>query len=132
MTSIRCVGGIVHNTRGELLLIRRGHAPSRGYWSIPGGRVETGESDQAAVIRELHEETGLSVQPGRLAGTTTRGRYEIHDYLCTVHGGDLRAGGDADDVRWVNAEAFAELERTGAITAGLGATLHAWGTGPEA
>src|SRR5262249_9987500 len=111
---------------GRLLLIRRGHDPGRGLWSIPGGRVESGETDHEAVIRELREETGLDVVPGALAGTIVRGRYDIHDYLCEVRGGRLCPGDAADNARWVDAAAFAGLD----LTEGLAETLRAWGLLP--
>ncbi|MGH3951304.1 MAG: NUDIX hydrolase, partial [Pseudonocardiaceae bacterium] len=75
LAKVRCVGGIVHDDTGRLLLIKRGNEPSRGKWSIPGGRVEQGESDADAVRRELSEETGLDVDPGALIGTVTRGEF---------------------------------------------------------
>ena len=68
---IPCVGAII--TDGErILLIKRGHEPEAGRWSLPGGRIEPGESDQQALVREVREETGLKVTPGRLVGRVTR------------------------------------------------------------
>ncbi|WP_245616991.1 NUDIX hydrolase [Amycolatopsis taiwanensis] len=124
---MRCVGGITFDDTGRLLLIQRGHDPGRGLWSIPGGRVERGETDHAAVVRELWEETGLDVVPGELAGMVVRGRYEIYDYLCEVRGGRLRPGDDAADARWVDAAVFARLD----LTEGLADTLRAWGRLPS-
>lgn len=120
---MRCVGGITFDGAGRLLLIQRGHDPGCGKWSLPGGRVESGETDQAAVVRELREETGLDVLPGELAGMVVRGRYEIYDYLCEVRGGRLRPGDDAADARWVDAAAFDQLD----LTEGLSEILLAWG-----
>lgn len=120
------MGGIIFDGVGRLLLIQRGHDPGRGQWSLPGGRVEAGETDHAAVVRELREETGLDVFPGELAGMVTRGPYEIYDYVCEVRGGQLRPGDDAADARWVDAAAFAELD----LTDGLADALHAWGRLP--
>lgn len=88
--------------------------------------MESGETDHAAVVRELREETGLDVIPGELAGMVVRGQYEIYDYLCEVRGGLLRAGDDAADARWVDAEAFARLD----LTEGLAGLLRAWGLVP--
>lgn len=122
MALVRCVGGIVHDAQGRLLVILRGHDPGRGLWSLPGGRVEEGESDAAALTREMLEETGLHVRPDALVGMVERGRYTIYDYECAVVGGTLRAGDDADDARWVDTKAFSALS----LTDGLANTLRDW------
>ena len=64
------MGAIITDDAGRLLLIQRGHEPEEGRWSLPGGRVRPGESDPEAVAREVREETGLRVEPGRLVGAT--------------------------------------------------------------
>ena len=69
---IRCVGAIITDDTGRLLLIKRGHEPEEGRWSLPGGRVRPGESDPQALVREVREETGLQVEPGRLIGEVDR------------------------------------------------------------
>ncbi|MEU5693715.1 NUDIX domain-containing protein [Actinosynnema sp. NPDC020468] len=128
---IRCVGGIAHDPDGRLLLVRRANPPGEGLWSIPGGRVEQGESDVDAVEREFLEETGLSVTVGRWVGTVTRpaarGRYEIHDYACQVRSGVLRAGDDAADARWVTGAILTTL----CLTEGLHEALAGWGQLPR-
>jgi len=111
---VPCVGALVHDEHGRLLMIRRAQDPGRGRWSLPGGRVEAGEDDATALVRELAEETGLAVRPGALVGRVVRvgvGRqvYDIADYRCTVTGGRLRAGDDAEDVRWCSAAELAAL-----------------------
>jgi 8-oxo-dGTP diphosphatase len=130
LPAIRCVGALIHDTDGRLLLVLRGHDPGRGQWSVPGGRVERGETDEAAVRREVAEETELSVTVGRLVGTVERpaptGLYVIYDYLCAFAGGTPAAGSDADDVRWVDADEFAELHRAGALVDLLAETLWDW------
>ena len=131
-TTIRCVGGIVHDDQGRLLLIRRANDPGSGQWSLPGGRVEPGESDETAVIRELREETGLDVIPGTLIGTVTRGPFEIHDYACEIAGGVLTAGDDASDARWSDAADLAALEAAGELGDLLFVTLREWGALPRA
>jgi 8-oxo-dGTP diphosphatase len=128
--AIRCVGALVHDPDGRLLLVLRGREPGRGQWSVPGGKVEPGESDEAAVRREVAEETGLSVTVGRLVGTVERpaptGRFVIYDYLCGFTGGTPVAASDADDVRWVDATGFAGLDRAGALVDRLAETLWDW------
>jgi len=124
---VRCVGAIVHDAEGRLLLIRRGHPPDKGRWSLPGGRVEAGESDAAAVVRELSEETGLRVEAGRLIGSVDRPgtggvTYEIHDYAAIVMGGELSPGDDAAEARWTTP---AELRRL-PTTDGLIEALTEW------
>jgi 8-oxo-dGTP diphosphatase len=108
-TVVPCVGALAYDAADRLLLIRRGNDPGRGLWSVPGGRVEPGESDAEAVVREMAEETGLVVEPGTLVGTVRRGPYLIADYRCAVVGGTLRAGDDATDARWCDAATLASL-----------------------
>ena len=125
---IDCVGAIITDATGRLLLIKRGHEPEAGRWSLPGGRIEPGESDHQALVREVREETGLTVTPGRLAGTVERpwpdGRVlVIRDYLAVVTGGGLAAGDDAADARWVSPRDFGDLP----LTTGLEKVLYAWG-----
>jgi 8-oxo-dGTP diphosphatase len=106
---VPCVGGLTYDNTGRLLLVQRANEPGRGLWSLPGGRVEPGEDDAAALVREMAEETGLVVQPGDLIGRVRRGRFEIADYRCRVVGGTLLAGDDALDARWCDAATLLEL-----------------------
>ena len=69
---IPCVGAVVTDEQGRLLLIKRGHEPGAGLWSIPGGRIEPGETDAEALVREMFEETGLVVEVGPLIGRVQR------------------------------------------------------------
>jgi 8-oxo-dGTP diphosphatase len=122
---------VIHDARGRLLLIRRGHPPGEGLWSLPGGRVEPDESDHAAVIREIGEETGLRIAPGECLGSVERpgpggSVFDIHDYEATVIGGRLTPGDDASDARWVGPGAFGSLT----LTPGLTDALHAWNALP--
>lgn len=124
---IKCVGAIVLDETGRLLLIRRGHPPGEGLWSLPGGRVEPGESDLEAVVREVREETGLTVTAGPLAGSVDRPAlgddvYEINDYLATVVSGRLAPADDASDAHWCTRADLARLP----LTPGLLDALTEW------
>ena len=109
------VGGVVID-RDRALLIRRGHEPLKGEWSIPGGMLELGEELAAGVRRELKEETGLDVEPlecilvfDRIMreGERVKYHYVIIDYLVHVKAGTAEASSDAVELRWVS---FDEVE----------------------
>ena len=129
LPAVPCVGAIVHDAAGRLLLIRRGHAPGRGLWSVPGGRVEPGETLAEAVEREVREETGLAVRAGtpvgrvRLPGAGVV--YDVTDIRCTLDPGDQEPapGDDADAVVFADAVTLAGLR----CTDGLLDTLRGWG-----
>lgn len=125
---VSCVGAVIADDDGRLLLVRRSHPPAAGTWSLPGGRVEPGEDDAAAIVREVAEETGLLVRVGELVGTVERDAvagivYVINDYVCTTTGGSLRPSDDASDARWCRP---AEI-RAMATSPALVETLEAWG-----
>lgn len=119
-----CVGAVVVHD-GSLLLVRRGHGPAAGEWSVPGGRVEWGETLAEAVIREVEEETGLECVCGELVGWVERILDEHHfvilDFVATVleHGRPV-AGDDAAEVRWVPLDDVIELR----LVDGLAEFLH--------
>lgn len=115
------VGAVIFD-QGRVLMVKRGRAPLKGEWSLPGGAVELGETLEAAVAREVLEETGLVVDVDRLVDVIDRvhrgadGRVEYHyivvDYLCQPSrpaGAVPAAGTDADDVQWVAIEDLAAL-----------------------
>jgi len=110
------VGAVALRDDGALLLVRRGKAPALGRWSLPGGRVDWGETLSDALRREVAEETGLEVVPGELAGLVERihlnegFHYVILDYHVTITGGTLRPGSDVTDARWVLPSEVALLE----------------------
>ena len=104
------VGALIFN-RGKILLVERGKEPLKGYWSLPGGVLETGETLEQGIVREVREETGLEVQPLKVLEIFERiirdaqGAPEYHyvliDYICRVTGGSLRAADDASRAAWV-------------------------------
>jgi ADP-ribose pyrophosphatase YjhB (NUDIX family) len=108
--------------RNSILLVQRARNPLKGYWSLPGGVIETGERIEEALHREVLEETGLIVRPKRMFEVferiilDTQGRaeyhYILHDYLCTVVGGELNAGDDAGRVAWVQRAKLKTLQLT--------------------
>jgi ADP-ribose pyrophosphatase YjhB (NUDIX family) len=100
------VGGVAVSD-DRLLLVRRGHGPAAGEWSVPGGRVAAGEPIEAAVVREVVEETGLDVVVDELLGWVERfdegHHFVILDFRVTVLDPDapVRAGDDATEAAWV-------------------------------
>lgn len=125
-----CVGAVVVD-RGRLLLVRRGRDPGRGRWSVPGGRVEEGEPVEAAVVRELAEETGLAGRCGPLLGWVERidadHHFVILDFTVRVEGDEEPvAGDDAEEVRWAPLAEVVGLD----LVDGLGSFLRAHGVVP--
>jgi 8-oxo-dGTP diphosphatase len=104
------VGALIFR-RGRILMAQRGKEPLKGWWSLPGGALETGESLDQAVRREILEETGLTVEPVGVFEIFERiirdgdGRAEYHyvliDYTCRVKGGEPRPGDDVCSVAWM-------------------------------
>lgn len=111
-----CVGVICfrpgHNS-DEVLLIRRGTAPRKGDWSLPGGRIEQGESEEQAALRELTEETGISARLGPKIATIDADfegfAYRLHDYVAHWTSGTPIAADDAIDAKFVRMDAIAAL-----------------------
>ena len=125
---IECAGAVVHDGEGRLLLVRRAHEPGQGRWSLPGGRIEPGESAAEAAAREVLEETGLVVEVGELLATVDLwGGYRVHDFAAAVVGGELHAGDDASDARWCTADEVTLLE----LSTGLLDELRRMGAMPS-
>jgi 8-oxo-dGTP diphosphatase len=110
----------------EVLLVRRGSEPLKGEWSLPGGALEVGETLQQGVVREVFEETGITVAPAgvieildRIIKDEESGRVRYHyvliDFVCRVTSGSPRVGSDADEVRWVD-RAMLEEYRVAPVT----------------
>jgi len=107
------VGAVILD-ENRVLLIKRGQAPLKGEWSLPGGALEIGETLEEGIRREVREETGLIVEPVAIVEVLDRisrdaeGRVQYHyvliDYLCRVVSGELACATDAADVRWAARE----------------------------
>lgn len=112
------VGALIFK-RGRVLLVERGKDPLKGYWSLPGGLVETGERLEAAIRREVLEETGLVVRVIGLAEIFERimhdaeGRVEYHyvlaDYVCKALSGVPKASDDANRVDWFRIDQLGDI-----------------------
>ncbi|MCX8181840.1 MAG: NUDIX hydrolase [Candidatus Methanomethyliaceae archaeon] len=104
----------------QILLVKRGHEPNKGLWSIPGGLIKLGETAEEAAIREVKEETGLEVSLGAVAGifnviikegnSKIKYHYVIIDYFGEVTGGTLRHGTDVTDARWFEINELNNIE----------------------
>jgi len=113
------VGAVVFRNNC-VLLVRRGKAPSKDLWAIPGGSVEIGETLQKAAEREVLEETGIKIRAGRPIYTfdvierdednKIRFHYVIVDLAGNYVSGELTAGDDAAEARWVSAPEINDLE----------------------
>jgi len=113
------VGAVVFKD-DRVLLVRRGRAPAKGLWAIPGGSMELGETLQAAAEREIFEETGIKIRAGEPVFTfdvierendgCIRFHYVIVDMIADYIGGALNPGDDAAEARWVSARALNRLK----------------------
>ena len=107
---------------GKILLVRRARSPAKGFYSLPGGRVEFGETLHAALHREVAEETALKIGIVDLAawrevmpGTSGGGHYLIMSFAARWSRGEVVLNDELDDYQWLAPDALGELK----ITAGL-------------
>lgn len=124
------VGAVVVDGN-DLLLVRRGRGAAQGRWSVPGGRIEFGETAAEAVIRELHEETGLVGLCGDFLGWVELIDDEHHHVVLdfdvvVLDRAEPRAGGDAAEARWVDVIEVCDLE----LAPGMIEFLHDVGVVP--
>ncbi len=106
-----CGVGVVVRKGDSVLLIQRGREPRLGEWTVPGGAVELGESLRDAARREIREECGVEIELGEVVDAfeivvhDEAGKVQYHyiviDFAATYVGGNLRAGDDVMDARWV-------------------------------
>jgi len=120
------VGAVVLH-EGALLMVRRNQEPAKGLWSVPGGRVESGEYLDLAVKREVSEETGLDVEVGDLLGileVVGDPHYVILDFMASIASRqEPSAGDDVSEARWVPLDEVASLECTPRFCE----TMRGWG-----
>jgi ADP-ribose pyrophosphatase YjhB (NUDIX family) len=107
---------------GQVLLVRRARSPARGFWSLPGGRVEFGETLHAALHREIDEETALRIEIVGLAGwrevvpgTSGGGHYLIMSFAARWTSGEPVLNDELDDFRWLPPDALGDLTVTGGL-----------------
>ena len=115
------VGAVILH-EDQVLLVRRGKAPSFGKWSLPGGLVELGESTREAIEREIREECGIKIRVVDVAGVIDRvvkddaGRVRYHyvlvDYLAYPDSFDVTAGDDAAEAQWFEVDRLTKLDTT--------------------
>lgn len=113
----------------RILLVKRGRPPLQGYWSLPGGMVDLGETLAQTVAREVREETGLIVEATRFLGYADAidldqsGRVQYHFVLMNfevrILGGELLAGDDAQEARWVTGSEARQLQITDTVERAL-------------
>ena len=107
---------------GKILLVRRARSPAKGYYSLPGGRVEFGETLHAALHREVDEETALKIEIIGLAGwrevvpgATGGGHYLIMSFAARWNSGEVILNDELDDFRWLEPENIGDLKLTGGL-----------------
>lgn len=114
---ILAASAVILDGNNRVLLVKRGHEPAKGLWSLPGGSVEEGETLTQAAVREVFEETGLNVVTGdevwRVRVELSKGHYyDVRALSATVTGGVLAAGDDAADAGWWDSAELLHLDLT--------------------
>ncbi len=99
------VDAVVFNGRNEVVLIKRGNEPFKGWWAVPGGYVDFDETCEQAAVREVKEETGLDVKVKRFLGVYSDPKRDVRQtiasvFICEAVGGKLKGGDDAVEAKW--------------------------------
>ena len=97
--------------RGDkVLVVRRGRPPRKDYWSLPGGKIEAGETAQAAASREVMEETGVATEIIGHIGVFRISGYEISCFYAKALTSEIGSGDDAADAKWLGLEELQLLQ----------------------
>ena len=103
----------------KILLVRRARSPAKGFYSLPGGRVEFGEALHSALHREVREETALQIEivglsgwREALPGAPGRGHYLIMSFAARWISGEPVLNEELDDFRWLAPDATGDLRLT--------------------
>jgi len=115
-TPTLAASAVVLDGQKRILLVQRANPPDKGCWTLPGGRVDPGETLELAAISEIFEETGLVVRIVRELGLHVPdgkgGIYEIHDFLAEKISGEASAGDDAAAIGWFRNDELSKLPLT--------------------
>ncbi|MFK4259992.1 NUDIX hydrolase [Agrobacterium tumefaciens] len=116
-TPILAASAVILDEQKRILLVQRANPPDKGCWTLPGGRVDPGETLELAAIREIFEETGLLIRIVRELGQLSvpdgnGGVYEIHDFLAERIEGEAAAGDDAAAIGWFRNDELSRLPLT--------------------
>jgi 8-oxo-dGTP diphosphatase len=121
------VSAVIFRER-KVLLVRRARSPAKGFYSLPGGRVEFGETLHAALHREVAEETSLQIEIAELAGwrevvpaAEGGGHYLIMSFAARWSAGEVVLNEELDDHQWLAVDAIAEMKLTGGLIEVIGA-----------
>ncbi|MEM4487820.1 MAG: NUDIX hydrolase [Desulfurococcaceae archaeon] len=136
--AIASVAAVLVN-KNKILLVKRGHPPGLGRWSLPGGVIEAGERLEEAARRELKEETGLDADPLGILWVLNNVVYDqskrvLYHYLIvdilfnpdTVRG-ELKPGGDAADVAWFEIDELASIKEISKTVRSLVSRIKKYG-----
>jgi ADP-ribose pyrophosphatase YjhB (NUDIX family) len=120
---------------GKILLVRRARSPAKGFYSLPGGRVEFGETLQAALHREIREETALEVDIAELAAwrevvpsEAGRGHYVIMSFAARWSAGEVALNEEHDDSKWLAPDSLGDLKLTDGLTGVIQSARRILGT----